>query len=104
MGPESSTPTTQPTLPTARATASATRPVPQATSRTHSPEASAAAAMLQRQVQRYGWDIAAVAYASLWQSQLAGAQASVTRRRHGPRNPASSGAGDAKGEGGKAPS
>ncbi len=32
---------------------------------------------LQRRVQRYGWDLAAPAYESLWQTQLAGVQAAL---------------------------
>jgi ubiquinone/menaquinone biosynthesis C-methylase UbiE len=32
---------------------------------------------LQRRVQRYGWDLAAPAYESLWQTQLAGVQAKL---------------------------
>jgi len=31
-------------------------------------------ARLQRRIQRYGWDLAAVDYESLWQAQLAEAQ------------------------------
>lgn len=35
---------------------------------------------LQRRVQRYGWDLAAPAYQSLWEAQLAPAQAEVMAR------------------------
>lgn len=35
---------------------------------------------LQRRVQRYGWDLAASTYASLWHAQLAPAQSEVLRR------------------------
>ena len=35
---------------------------------------------LQRRVQRYGWDLAAAAYESLWRSQLAGAQSELIAR------------------------
>ena len=34
-------------------------------------------ARLQRRVQRYGWDLAAASYESLWQSQLAAAQSEL---------------------------
>jgi len=34
-------------------------------------------ARLQRRIQRYGWDLAAVAYESLWQAQLADAQGAL---------------------------
>jgi len=34
-------------------------------------------ARLQRRIQRYGWDLAAVAYESLWQAQLAEAQGAL---------------------------
>lgn len=34
-------------------------------------------AKLQRRIQRYGWDLAAVDYESLWQAQLAGARDSL---------------------------
>jgi ubiquinone/menaquinone biosynthesis C-methylase UbiE len=34
-------------------------------------------ARLQRRIQRYGWDLAATAYESLWQAQLAEAQAAL---------------------------
>jgi trans-aconitate methyltransferase len=37
-------------------------------------------ARLQRRVQRYGWDLAAAVYESLWQSQLACAQTELIAR------------------------